>query len=114
MWTDPHVHRNLERLSRASRTVIFQRRGFGLSDPVPYIPTLEQQAEDVLAEMDAIGMEQARLYGMYSTAGPVAMVAACAPERGSELLLYLPYADGVPFGKRTPFGWNAAAADDYG
>jgi class 3 adenylate cyclase len=113
MWTDPHVHRNLEHLAQVSRTVIFQRRGFGLSDPVPYIPTLEQQAEDVLAVMDAAGMDQAHIYGMYSTVGPVAMVAACAPERVSALLLYIPYADGVPLGKGTPAGWTEAEAEDY-
>ena len=38
--------------------MFFQRRGFGLSDQVPYVPTLEQQADDVIAVMDAVGMQQ--------------------------------------------------------
>lgn len=42
LWTDPDVHRNYERTAGFARQVHFQRRGFGLSEQVPYIPTLEQ------------------------------------------------------------------------
>jgi class 3 adenylate cyclase/pimeloyl-ACP methyl ester carboxylesterase len=106
LWTDPHSHRNMERLGNGRRTVMFQRRGVGLSDPVPYVPTLEQQADDVIAVMDALGMKRAWLYGMWFTSGPVAMAAACAPERFDGLLLYQPFADGLPTGSRTPTGWR--------
>lgn len=95
-WTDPHVHHNFERVAGLGRAVIFQRRGFGLSEPVPYVPTLEQQAEDVLAVMDAAGMDHAFLYGTFAACFPVAMVAACAPERVSGLILHVPWADGLP------------------
>jgi class 3 adenylate cyclase len=108
LWTDPHSHRNLERLGEGRRTVLFQRRGFGLSDPVPYVPTLEQQADDLLAVMDAVGMDHAWLYGMWFTSGPAAMAAACAPERFDGLLLYQPFADGLPIEGRRSIGW----ADD--
>jgi hypothetical protein len=43
---------------------------------VPYVPTLEPQAEDVLAVMDAVGMDHAVLFGTFSTCFPLAMVAA--------------------------------------
>ena len=52
--TDPDINYNVERIARYSRSVYFQRRGIGLSDHVPYAPTLEQQADDVLAVMDAV------------------------------------------------------------
>lgn len=109
-WTDPHVHHNFERVASLGRAVLFQRRGFGLSDPVGYVPTLEQQAEDVLAVMDAAGMDRAFLYGVYSTALPIAMTAACAPERVTELVLHAPFADGLPSGTHVPAGWDTEDA----
>ena len=74
--TDPDINYNVERMARFSRTVYFQRRGFGLSDHVPYVPTIEQQADDVLAIMDAVGMRRAALVGWFGTCGPLALVAA--------------------------------------
>jgi class 3 adenylate cyclase len=109
-WTDPHVHHNFERVAALGRAVLFQRRGFGLSDPVSYVPTLEQQADDVLAVMDAAGMDRAYLYGVYSSALPVAMAAACAPERVAALVLHAPFADGLPAGDHLPDGWNTEDA----
>jgi class 3 adenylate cyclase/pimeloyl-ACP methyl ester carboxylesterase len=112
-WTDPHVHRNFERVAGLGRAVIFQRRGFGLSDPVPYVPTLEQQAEDVLAVMDAAGMDHAHLFGTFSTCFPMAMVAAYAPERVSNLFLHVPWADGLPSHLDRPPGWSQDEAEGY-
>jgi len=112
-WTDPHVHRNFERLAGLGRVAIFQRRGFSLSEPVAYVPTAEQQAEDVLAVMDAAGFDRAVLFGTFSTCFPVAMVAACAPDRVSNLLLHVPWADGLPI-RSEPFpGWSPDEAADY-
>ena len=112
-WTDPHVHRNFERLAGLGRVVIFQRRGFGLSEPVGYVPTAEQQAEDVLAVMDAAGMDRAVLFGTFSTCFPVALVAACAPERVANLLLHVPWADGLPIRSESLPGWTSDEAADY-
>jgi class 3 adenylate cyclase len=112
-WTDPHVHRNFERVASFGRAVLFQRRGFGLSDPVAYVPTLEQQAEDVLAVMDAAGMDRAYVYGVYSSALPVAMAAACAPDRVTQLVLHAPFADGLPNGAHLPAGWDLQDADAF-
>src|SRR4026209_1945514 len=61
VWTDPDMERGFERLAGFSRMAYFQRRGFGLSDQVSYVPTIEQQADDVLAVMDAVGMQRATL-----------------------------------------------------
>ena len=91
-WMDPDLHYNLERGANFAGGVIFQRRGFGLSDQVTYVPTIEQQADDVLAIMDAAGMSTATLVGMLGTCGPMALVAAKAPERVNSLLLTNPVA----------------------
>ncbi len=61
LWTDPYMHSLFERLATCSRAVCFQRRGFGLSDPVDHVPTIEQQAEDVPAVMDAEQIRHATL-----------------------------------------------------
>src|SRR5688572_5775278 len=74
MWTDPDLHHIFERGASYSRTVYFQRRGFGLSDRITYTPTVEQQADDVLAVMDAIGMRRAILTGALGTCGAMALV----------------------------------------
>jgi hypothetical protein len=39
--------------------------------------------------MDAAGIDHAILFGTFSTCFPIAMVAACAPERTCHLLLLL-------------------------
>ena len=94
-WTDPDIHSLFERGATYGRTVYLQRRGFGLSERISYTPTVEQQAEDVLAVMDAVGMRQATLVGILGTCGPLAMAAAKAPDRVNGLVLLNPFAQGV-------------------
>lgn len=91
---DPDINHNVERMSRYSRTVYFQRRGFGLSEQVPYAPTLEQQADDVLAIMDAVGMRRATLVGWMSSCHALASVAARFPERVQALAFIQPLSQG--------------------
>jgi len=47
---------SFDRGASHSGTVSFQPRGIGLSEPVPYIPKVEQHADDVFAIMAALGM----------------------------------------------------------
>ncbi|MGH2795170.1 MAG: adenylate/guanylate cyclase domain-containing protein, partial [Actinomycetota bacterium] len=79
----------LERLASFSRLIIFDKRGTGLSDPVPVSTpaTIEQRMDDVRAVMDAAGSERAALLGL-SEGGPMSMVfAATYPERTTALIL---------------------------
>lgn len=108
-WTDPDIHRIFERSAAYSRTVHLQRRGFGLSDRVTYAPTVEQQADDVLAIMDAIGMRRATLVGLLGTAAPLALLAAKAPERVNGLVFYNPMFQG-PRSSGELHGWTEAEA----
>ena len=48
-----------ERLGEFATVAVFDRRGSGLSDPMAGAPTLEEQMDDVLAVMDAVGFERA-------------------------------------------------------
>ncbi|HJQ44213.1 MAG TPA: adenylate/guanylate cyclase domain-containing protein [Jatrophihabitantaceae bacterium] len=112
LWTDPHCHAQLERIAKFSRTVLMQRRGIGLSDPVPYVPTIEQQADDILAVMDAVGMRRATLMGSFSTCAAIALVAARNPERVSNLLLIQPIPVGALADTALDHGWPPEQIQD--
>ena len=78
-----------------SRLLIMDRRGCGLSDPRTRAMSLEDEARDVLAVLDAAGSERAVLMG-YTTGGPLAIAtAALAPERVQALVLYASMARAV-------------------
>lgn len=108
-WMDPDQHHNIERGARFARFVLMQRRGVGLSDRLSYVPTLEQQADDILAVMDAIGVRQATLSGVLGTCASAALAAAKAPERIKALVLANPLAQG-PLPDNDPVGWTRASA----
>src|SRR3982074_1861963 len=61
-WEEPSVARYFTRLTSFSRLIRFARRGPGLSDPVIGAPTLEEQMDDVVAVMDAVGSKQAAVF----------------------------------------------------
>jgi class 3 adenylate cyclase/pimeloyl-ACP methyl ester carboxylesterase len=105
-WTDPDLHHVFEHLATYSRTAMFQRRGIGLSDQLDYTPTLEQQADDVLAVMDAVGMRSATLFGMTVSCAALAVVAARAPERVDGLVLVDPAVQGLEQVSEELHGWT--------
>ena len=89
MWEDPWHARFLSRLASFSRVITFDKRGTGISDPVPMgaLPTLEQWADDVIAVMDAAESTRAALV-THAEGGPMTILfAASHPERTSGLVL---------------------------
>ncbi len=101
-WQVPVGALFLERLRRVRRVIDFDRRGCGLSDPVPLtaIPTWEALAEDMTAVLDEVGSERTAVMGFLET-GPIALLfAAMHPERVSHLILVATTA-------------RVMAADDY-
>ncbi|QYB01263.1 adenylate/guanylate cyclase domain-containing protein [Rhodococcus sp. USK10] len=113
MWTDPQIHYLMERGSTFARTAYFQQRGLGLSEPVDHLPTLEEQADDIVAVMDAIGMREAMLVGVASASGAVALVAARSPERVTGVVLIQPFAERLIGGDHVPDGWTATERDQF-
>ena len=77
-----------DRLSSFSRLILFDRRGLGASDRPRVRPTLEAHMEDVRAVLDAVGSEQAVLFGAGHGGQMFALFAATYPERTSALVLY--------------------------
>lgn len=93
-WTNPWIDAYLGALMSFARIIRFDKRGTGMSDPVPGVPTLEERMEDVRAVMDAAGSETAAILGL-SEGGPMAaLFAATYPERTSALILYGSFACG--------------------
>src|SRR5918999_6397322 len=94
MWVEPaHAHL-LERLASFSRLILFDKRGTGMSDPVPVdrLPTLEQRMDDVRAVMDAAGSEEAALFGSSEGGLMSILFAATYPERTRALVTHAIYA----------------------
>ena len=88
LWEAPANRRFLERLADFGRLIVFDSRGTGLSDRVLDAYTLEQEATDALAVLDAAGSERAALIS-YSVGGLVAaLLAAEQPQRVGALIMY--------------------------
>jgi pimeloyl-ACP methyl ester carboxylesterase len=61
-WDDPRLAHFYRRLASFARLILFDKRGTGMSDPVPVeqLPTLEQRMDDARAVRDAAGLERRR------------------------------------------------------
>jgi class 3 adenylate cyclase len=82
------LSRFVQRLASFSRLILFDKRGTGLSDPVPQAATLEERMDDVRAVMDAAESERASLLGISEGCPMSILFAAAHPERTSALVLY--------------------------
>ena len=51
-------------LTESSRLILFDKRGTGLSDPVPTPATLEERMDDIRAVLDAVGSPEAGLFAI--------------------------------------------------
>ena len=94
MWEEPAHARLLRRLASFSRLILFDKRGTGLSDPVPvdHLPTLEQRMDDVSAVMDAAASERAAIFGSSEGGLMSVLFAATYPERTEALIALAIYA----------------------
>ena len=89
MWEEPALARFLERLATMGRLICFDKRGTGISDPVPLgaIPTIERWMDDITTVIDAVGCQRVVVFG-HGDGGPIAMLfAATYPERTAGLVL---------------------------
>jgi pimeloyl-ACP methyl ester carboxylesterase len=71
-WEHPRLSNVLRRLAAFSRVVTFDRRGSGVSDPLPLdeVATWERGAEDMRVVLDAAGSAHAAIYA-FADAGPL-------------------------------------------
>jgi len=89
-WELPDLARGFQRLASFSRLILFDKRGTGMSDPVPPddLPMLEQRMDDVRAVMDAVGSERAAIFGASEGGNMSMLFAATYPERTTALATF--------------------------
>ncbi|MBI5264458.1 MAG: adenylate/guanylate cyclase domain-containing protein [Bradyrhizobium sp.] len=90
-WEEPYRARVWARLAGFCRLIMFDKRGTGLSDRAAGVPTLEDRMDDVRAVMDAVGSQQAALFGISEGGAMSILFAATYPERTRALVLYGTY-----------------------
>ena len=110
MWEDPVMSSILDRLASFSRVITFDKRGTGMSDPVPLdrLPALEERMDDVRAVMDAVKSERAILFGHSEGGNLATLFAATYPKRTEGLILASTYARRV---RSADYPWAPTPAD---
>ena len=118
-WEEPTWVRWVERIASFARLVRFDKRGTGMSDRPPGIPTPDERMEDARAVMDAAGLTAAHVLG-WSEGGPLAILLAVThPDRVQSLILYGTQAtfrrrDDYPFGDEESEEWYAELEAGWG
>ena len=94
VWDVPDFARFLRRVGSFGRLIHFDRRGTGLSDPVPLdrLPDLETQVEDAVAVLDAAGSSKAEVIGLNDGTLIAMLLAVAHPQRCGSLVLFAPTA----------------------
>jgi pimeloyl-ACP methyl ester carboxylesterase len=78
----------VEQLAEVTRTIVWDKRGTGLSDPATHVPPLDERMDDLHAVLDAAKVDRPALFGM-SEGGPMSLLfAATYPERVHSLVMY--------------------------
>lgn len=89
-WELPELVHGFKRLASFSRLILFDKRGTGMSDPVPNneLPTLEERMDDVRAVMDAVGSARAAVFGGSEGGNMSILFAATYPQRTAALCTF--------------------------
>jgi pimeloyl-ACP methyl ester carboxylesterase len=113
LWEEPTVARFLRRLTAFSRTLVFDKRGQGLSDRPGRPPTLEESMDDLKAVAEAAGFKRPALFGI-SEGGPMStLYAATYPDPVSSLVHFGTFARMLK-APDFPSGIPAEALDRWG
>jgi class 3 adenylate cyclase/pimeloyl-ACP methyl ester carboxylesterase len=88
MWDQPRIERYLRKLGSFSRVIAFDKRGTGVSDPVPLgaLPTLEQWVDDIRVVLDAAESSRAAIIGNLEGVQMALLFAGIHPERTRALV----------------------------
>jgi class 3 adenylate cyclase len=90
IWEEPRHERFLRRFASFSRLIIFDRRGSGMSDPMPMErpPDMETRMDDARAVMDEVASERAVIYGASESGALACLFAAAHPDRTIALVIH--------------------------
>ena len=88
-WDVPPMAALRERLASFGRLIMFDKRGTGLSDPIPTsaLPTLEEFMADIPAVLDEVGSARAAVIANIGGGILAIPFAAAHPERVTSLIL---------------------------
>jgi len=99
---------------RGCRAIGIDMPGFGMSDPTPFVPRVEDYAQVVPAVLDALGIGEAAILGHHTGALAATEAAIQFPERISRLIVNGPLpvteeerADFLEKGLKWEQGWTA-------
>jgi pimeloyl-ACP methyl ester carboxylesterase len=87
-WDEPRLAQWLRRVGSFSRVILFDKQGTGLSDRSSKFPGMDERMDDVRAVMDAVGVEQAAIFGISEGGSLATLFAASHPDRSQALILY--------------------------
>lgn len=94
LWADAAISGVFVRGSERCECAMDDPLGWGLSDPVDHVPTIEERAADLGAVMDAAGFARATASTGYDATLGALVFAAQHPERVEALVLMAPFAQG--------------------
>lgn len=94
VWDELRSARFLRRLASFSTLVLYDRRGFGASDPIPVSepPPTEELADDLIRILDAVRAPRASLIMANDGGRAAVQAAATSPDRVASLILMNTYA----------------------
>jgi class 3 adenylate cyclase len=95
LWEQPLAAAFFERFASFARVIQFDKRGCGLSDRRLPPASLQDRVEDLLAVLDADGVERATIMGTSEGGSLAAFFAATYPERTEALVLQGAYASNI-------------------
>ena len=87
VWEHEIYRRFLEYIGRHLRITSFDKRGMGISDRFDGVLTLDQRAADILAVIEAAGIERTSVLGLSEGGLMAQLFAAEHPERVDRLVL---------------------------
>lgn len=101
-WSSRLLRPGLEALAEKHRLIRYDIRGAGLSDPIKPRDTLDQHVEDMLAVVDAAGLERFSIVAVLQAAAVAIRFAVRHPERVSRLVIQNGYARGRSMRENAP------------
>lgn len=86
-WEHEYYRRSYELAGEYCHVVQFDKRGVGLSDRITEVPTLDDRIHDMVAVLDAAGIERTSLLGLSEGGIMAQFFAAKQPERVDKVVL---------------------------
>ena len=88
LWTDSRISTFLNKITRFSRLILFDKRGTGLSDRISATCSLNERMDDIITVLNAVGSKKVILFGHSEGGTASSLFAATYPERTLALITF--------------------------